>query len=163
MSPEYKHYASVIADTATRHSLEPILIAAIAQTESSCRADAFRHEPGFWKRYMAKSAQYAHLNPRRYSSSYGLMQPMWLVAIEEGLDPALPPETLFIPEQSLEFGCRRFAKCLAWAQRFGAPEKDMLLSALAAYNGGRNASNAPPNPRNIKYALKAWSYVEELA
>ena len=162
MSPEYKYYKTVITAAAEAQGLDPILVGAVAQTESSCRTDAFRHEPQFWLRYMKPSPKYAHLNPRRYSSSYGLMQPMWVVAVEEGFDPSLPPEHLFVPELSLEYGCKRLKKCLEWADGHSGTAKDRLLSGLAAYNGGRNSAQAPPNPRNIKYALKVWSYVQEL-
>ena len=163
MNTEFGRYRPLIEAVATQHGLPPLLVAAVAQRESAFKADAFRHEPQFWVRYMKSSPQYHHLHPRRYASSYGLMQPMWVVAVEEGLDQARPPEVLFVPEESLEYGCRRLRKCLDWAKQFvGASEKEALLSGLAAYNGGRNAANKPPNPRNIAYALRVWQHMIEL-
>ena len=162
MNTEYLQYKPLIETVATRHNLNPLVVGAVVWTESSFKADAFRHEPQFWVRYMKPSAKYQHLHPRRYASSYGLLQPMWVVAVEEGLDPTKPPETLFVPEESLEYGCRRLARCLAWASAFGAPDKDTILSGLAAYNGGRNSAQAPPNPKNIKYSLRVWQYIQEL-
>ena len=162
MSPESKYYRAVIEAAAARHALSPALVMAVVQTESSFRADAFRHEPQFWIRYMQKNPLYKDLNPRRYASSYGLAQPLWVVAVEEGFDAALPPEHLFVPETGLEFGCRRLKRCLDWAAAFGASEKDTLLSACAAYNGGRNSAQQPPAPRNIKYSLTVWKHLQEL-
>ena len=161
-NPEYLPYKPLIEAVAAKHSLGGPLVAAVCRTESNFRTDAFRHEPQFWRRYMAKNPVYKSLHPRRYSSSYGLMQPMWVVAVENGLDRTLPPEHLFVPDIGLEFGCRRLKRCVAWAQQFGASEKDTLISALAAYNGGANSSQAPPNPRNIKYALRVWQHLQEL-
>lgn len=163
MNPDYTYYRPLISNVAVRTQLDPSLVAAVVWTESNFRADAFRHEPQFWKRYMATSPAYKHLHPRRYSSSYGLMQPMWVTAVEEGFDPNRPPEDLFSPELSLTYGCKRLRGCLNWAMKFQAPEKDALLAGLAAYNGGRNSANAPPNPRNIKYALRVWQHLTELA
>ena len=163
MSPDYAHYKPLIETIAIVQGLDALLIAAVVQTESSFRADAFSHEPQFWARYMKPSPKYAHLHPRRYSSSYGLMQPMWVVAVEEGFSPALPPEHLFVPELSLEYGCKRLKRCLEWAATFGANEKDTLLSGLSAYNGGRNSAQRPPNPRNIKYALRVWQHLTDVA
>ena len=163
MNPDYAYYKPLIEQAAATHGLNPVLVAAVCQTESSFRTDAFRHEQQFWVRYMAKNPKYSHLNPRRYSSSYSLGQVMWVVAVEEGLDPKLPPEHLFIPEVGLEYACRKLKKCLTWAKQFGAGEKDTILAALAGYNGGCNSSQAPPNPRNIKYALKVWTALQALA
>ena len=162
MNPEYLRYRPLIEVAAHQHGLEAPLVAAVCQTESAFRTDAFRHEPQFYARYMAKNAKYKDLHPRRYSSSYGLMQVMWVVAVEDGFDPARPPEHLFIPDLGLTFGCRRLKRCLTWAQQFEASEKDRLLSGLAAYNGGANSSQAPPNPRNIKYALRVWQHLQAL-
>jgi len=163
MSPDYQYYKPLLEPVAEEFGIPQIVLAAVVQAESSFRADAFRHEPQFWVRYMKKNDLYKDLNPRRYSSSYGLMQPMWVVAVEEGLDPEMPPEVLFQPEQSLYYGAKRLAGCLQWATTYDANEKDTLLSGLAAYNGGRNSSQAPPNPRNVKYALRVWKYMEELS
>ncbi len=109
MNPDYNYYKPFVETAAESFDLNPLLVASVVQTESNFRADAFRHEPQFWARYMKPSQEYKSLNPRRYSSSYGLMQPMWVVAVEEGLDRDLPPEVLFQPEQSLYYGCKRLA------------------------------------------------------
>ena len=163
MSPDLKHFKAAIEAISTAQGVEWCLMAAVVQAESGFRADAFRHEPAFWARYMKKTPQYGGLNPRRYASSYGLAQVMWVVAVEEGFDATLPPEHLFVPELSLDYGCKRLKRCLDWASKFvDATEKGRLLSALAAYNGGRNSAQTPPNPRNIKYALRVWGFLQEL-
>lgn len=154
----------MVNDVAVKQGLLPLIVAAVCQTESNYRADAFRHEPQFWLRYMAKNPAYAALHPRRYSSSYGLMQVMWVAAVEDGHDATLPPESLFVPEVGLVAGCRRLKRCIDWARQFRTvSDKDRLLGALAAYNGGMNSSQAPPNPRNIKYALRVWQHLQELS
>ena len=163
MNAEYQQYQPLINTAADAHGLDAILLAALVWTESNFKADAFHHEPQVWSRTMKPSAHYGHLSPRRYSSRYGLTQLLWLTAVESGLDPAAPPETLFIPEISLDYGGRHLRACLDWAATFPGTDKERLLSAVAAFREGRNGAQAPPNPRNIAYSLRVWQHMQELA
>jgi len=158
-------YTREIRTEAAKHGLDPNLVEALVLQESAGNTDAFRFEPNFWNRYLKNNLLYKGRNPRRVSSSYGLMQVMFPVAVEDGLDSAAPPETLFVPERGLEAGCRRLAKLLAWAKGFpGTTAEQQLWAALASYNGGRGG-NEPGSPvlRNGIYARQVLDKLANLA
>lgn len=121
-------YNALITATATVYGLDPHLIMAIATKESSLHADAFRYEPDFWERYLKDHKDYQGANPRRVSSSYGLMQIMFPTARESGFDGE--PEELFVPSTNLRYGCVLFKQLLDWAD-------GNEMKALGAYNGGK--------------------------
>jgi soluble lytic murein transglycosylase-like protein len=124
-------YRKEIEGAAHEHGLDPNLVEAVVICESSGRTDAFRHEPGFYDRYLKGKPQWASQNPRRIASSYGLMQVMYTTALEHGYGQAYDaPEFLFIPTVGLDAGCEHLAKQIEWAN-------GDLLKALAAYNGGQ--------------------------
>ena len=95
----------MIEQMAAEHGLDPVLVAAIVSVESSGNTDAFRFEPKFWSRYLSKLPEYEGKNPRRFASSYGLMQVMHRTVMEDGFDGV--PEELFIPEIGLWWGCNQ--------------------------------------------------------
>ena len=163
MTTEYQHYQPLIHTVADEIGLDPVLIAALIQTESNFKADAFTHDPQFFARTMKPSVKYGHLHPRRYGSRYGLMQLLWMEAVEDGLDPDSPPECLFVPEVNVPLGAARLRNCLDWAALRAVTSKEMILSGLAAYKSGRNSAQAPPNPKNIAYSLRVWQQMVELA
>lgn len=138
-------YRREIEEAAVKHSLDPNVVEAIVMTESSGYADAFRFEPGFWKRYLAKNPTYAGENPRRVSSSYGLMQIMLPVARELGFSGE--PELLFLPAVNLDWGCKKFAQLLQWAN-------DDLAKALEAYNGGKGSVGSEATTRYASKVLR---------
>lgn len=121
-------YRDLVEREAAALGLDPDLVEAIVWVESSGLTDAFRFEPGFWRRYLAAKPEYAGQNPRRVSSSYGLMQVMYPTAQEHGF--GWPPERLFEPEVGLRYGCLHLRALLEWAN--GEVDK-----ALGAYNAGR--------------------------
>jgi soluble lytic murein transglycosylase-like protein len=143
MTPLARRFLSEIQEAAQAHRLQPALVEAVVQQESSYETRAYRYEEGFWTRYMAKDPRYASLDPHRFSASYGLMQVMWLVAVEVGFSYQ-DPEYLLVPSIGLEFGCRKLRQLLDWA---GESE----VQALAAYNGGRGGNSRPPY-HNVGYA-----------
>lgn len=163
----YRHYKTLIDAAAIKHGLDPLLVAALVWQESAFNTDGFRHEPAFWNRYLKGNPKYKHLNPRRVSSSYGLMQCLYCRLLEDKIadNDAWPPETLFVPEVGMDIGCAFFGELLNWARK-GWPDRtdtELTLSALASYNGGRG-SNTPDNKplRNGKYAKEVWSKYEYL-
>lgn len=123
-----RSYNALITATAVVYSLDPHLVTAIATKESSLHADAFRFEPGFWDRYLAKHKDYQDTIPRRVSSSYGLMQVLYPTAHEHGFIGE--PEELFVPSTNLRYGCVIFKALLDWAE-------GNEMKALGAYNGGK--------------------------
>jgi soluble lytic murein transglycosylase-like protein len=117
------------------------------------KTHAYRYEPGFWLRYMAKNPKWDGANPERVSASYGLMQVMFPTALEHGY-PDDPPEYLFVPTIGIEYGCRVLAGLLKWSHWD-------LNSALAAYNGGK-AGNPPGGPlRNQVYVDKVLAWLRK--
>lgn len=133
----------LIVSTAGTFQLDPILVEAVVLRESSGITSAIRYEPGFWTKYMSKDARFVNADPHRVSSSYGLMQVMYVVALEVGFGYP-DPEYLFVPSIGLDFGCRKLRSLLDWA-------KGVEAQALAAYNGGKGANVIPPY-RNQGYA-----------
>lgn len=149
-------YWDLITKVAAEFKLDPVLVEAIVVTESSGNADAFRFEPMFYNRYIKPKGLFPGQNPRRVSSSYGLMQVMYPTALENGYPKEYPPERLFEPELSLRAGCRLLRSLLDWAAGFpGTTPEKQLSAALASYNGGRGSNKPTDTPlRNGVYADK---------
>jgi soluble lytic murein transglycosylase-like protein len=83
------------------------------------------------------------------------MQVMYPVAVERGMPVELYPESLFVPELGLEYGCRQLRYLLDWANEGwpDLPEPVRLAAALAAYNGGKGGNRPTDQPnRNASYA-----------
>ena len=144
-------YRREIEVAARDFGLEPDLLEALVMAESSGHADAFRHEPEFWRRYLAHNPEYKHNNPRRVSSSYGLCQVMYSTACDLGFKAE--PEMLFVPSVSLHFGAMYLARLLRWAEANG--KTGSYAQALAAYNGGQGNWKAV-GPQN--YAAKVLRF-----
>ncbi len=126
-------YRTEIALAASAHGLDPDLVAAVVEQESSGRFYAYRYEPAFWARYLQQHPDYRHRIPEEVSASYGLMQTMFSTAREHGYDGE--PWGLFDPRVSLDIGCRVLAKLMTWAAQNEA-------QALGAYNAGRGNWNS---------------------
>lgn len=155
-------YRTLIWEEATKVGIDPHLVEAIIFVESSDCADAFRFEPKFWARYLAKLPEWKGSIPRRVSSSYGLMQIMFPVAKEMGF--VGEPETLFLPSVNVKWGCKKLQSLLKWSQSFSTvPSDKQLCAAIASYNGGRGGNKPTDEPlRNGKYASKVLATMERL-
>lgn len=156
-------YRSIIGPTALKMRLDPYLVEAVVWVESRAQADAFRHEPKFWFRYLSKLPEYQGTNPRRVSSSYGLMQIMYPVAKEIGF--VGEPEELFLPSTNLLWGCRKLRRLTDWAAEYkDVTPDDRLRATLASYNGGRggNVPGTELRPDNAQYAERVLASVEEM-
>jgi soluble lytic murein transglycosylase-like protein len=128
MQRESQWYRAEIELAAEEHGVDADLLEALVLTESDGLTNAYRYEPAFFRRYLADKKEWASKNPRRVSASYGLCQVMFPVAMELGFIGE--PEDLFSPVVGLEYGAKKLAAELAWAN--GEVDK-----ALGAYNGGR--------------------------
>lgn len=151
--PGFRHYKELFRVYAERFGLAPALVAAVAWKESDCNTDAFRFEQGFWNKYLKTLAQFKGTNPRRFSSSYGLMQVMYQTAVEHGYTQE--PEAMFDPEIGVRWGCTVLAARFKWLQGLGINDAGVVeRAALASYNGGRGGNNPlKDNPlRNGRYA-----------
>jgi soluble lytic murein transglycosylase-like protein len=120
---------------AAAQSLDPALVCAVVEQESSWIPWSMRYEPAFFAKYVAPlftnnkiSASEAYAR----GFSWGLMQVMGQVARETGFD-GLFLSALCDPEQGLAIGCKVLRKKLdAMA---GEPTRGLL-----AWNGGSNAA-----------------------
>lgn len=162
----YKFYKDMIAEQAKVVGVRPAVIAGICWQESGFNTDAFRNEPDFWNRYLKLNPKYRALNPRRVSSSYGLMQVMYCRVHEDKLtdNDALPPEHLFVPEMGLRTGCQFIAELFKWACTKTPDINLAWRAALASYNGGRGGNDpSKDNPlRNGRYAKEVLEKIDFL-
>ncbi|HXJ17936.1 MAG TPA: lytic transglycosylase domain-containing protein [Candidatus Polarisedimenticolia bacterium] len=114
---------------ATRHNLEPALVCAIVEQESSWDAHAMRYEPAFRARYVAPLRLPLTEEIAR-SISWGLMQVMGQVAREHGFCGKYL-SALCDSAVGLDIGCAVLAaKCSAASGE--------VPRALALWNGGAN-------------------------
>ncbi len=124
---------SLARKIAAAHLLDPSLVCAVVEQESSWNSWAIRYEPMFFAKYVAPlftnnkiSASEAYAR----GFSWGLMQVMGQVARENGYgEPFL--STLCDPADALEIGCRVLRK------KFDAAAGDNAR-ALLLWNGGSN-------------------------
>jgi soluble lytic murein transglycosylase-like protein len=149
-------YRKEIIVAAQKYELDPLLVEAIVLTESAGNTDGFRFEPAFYNRYMKPMKMHVGKNPRRISSSYGLMQIMYQVALERGYPTCEPPEGLFIPEVGLDYGCKQLRMLVDWASEFPTvTDQQRVEAVLASYNGGRGGNKPTDKPlRNASYVRK---------
>jgi soluble lytic murein transglycosylase-like protein len=149
-------YGTEIKTAAAKWELDPLLVEAVVVQESGGNTDAFRFEPTFWNRYLKSNPRYRSLNPRRVSSSYGLMQVMYCRILEDKIadNDAWQPELLFLPENGLDIGCNLLAELLQWARGKTEDPQLALQAAVAAYNGGKGGNDPSKDTplRNGKYA-----------
>jgi soluble lytic murein transglycosylase-like protein len=114
---------------ATQHALDPALVCAVVEQESSWEPHAIRYEPEFRTRYVAPLGLPPTEEIAR-SISWGLMQVMGQVAREHGFD-GLFLSSLCDPPTGLNAGCAVLAAKLTAAA-------GDIQRALALWNGGSN-------------------------
>jgi soluble lytic murein transglycosylase-like protein len=118
---------------AARHALDPALVCAVVEQESSWDAHAIRYEPAFRARYVAPLG----LSPTEEiarSISWGLMQVMGQVAREHGFDGKVL-SALCDPATGLDIGCAVLAAKLSAAG-------ENVPRALELWNGGGKSDYA---------------------
>jgi soluble lytic murein transglycosylase-like protein len=118
---------------AAAHKLDPALVCAVVEQESSWNPWAVRYEHAFLARYVEplyNAGKISITEAYTRSISWGLMQLMGEVARELGcLTPSLAE--LCDPATGLEFGCRQLRA------KFDGAGGD-ATRALLAWNGGAN-------------------------
>ncbi len=119
---------------AARHSLDPALVCAVVEQESSWEIFAIRYEPTFRTRYVSPLGLPATEEIAR-SISWGLMQVMGQVAREHGFT-GKSLAALCDPANGLEIGCA------VLAAKLSAAAGD-IPRALELWNGGANPGYAP--------------------
>lgn len=146
------YYREEIDVAARAHGLDPDLVAAIVEQESSGWASAFRYEPDFWTKYLKNHPKWKASNPREVSASYGLMQTMMPVAVEHGYTG--DPWGLFDPRVSLEFGCRVLAKLMTWANQ-------NVTLALGGYNAGKGGADGTTGRKYAREVLARYERIKQ--
>lgn len=115
--------------TATKHNLDPALVCAVVEQESSWEPHAIRYEPAFRSRYVAPLGLPPTEEVAR-SISWGLMQVMGQLAREHGFTEKFL-SGLCDPSSALDVGCT------VLADKIKAAGGD-LTRALSLWNGGAN-------------------------
>ena len=123
----------LVKQTAQRHGLDPRLVCAVIEQESSWNTYAMRYEPAFCSQYVIKIPGLTPTQQVARSISWGLMQVMGQTAWELGYRGDFP--ALCVPLNGIEFGCRKLAPEIAKAN-------GDLQRALRSYNGGANPNYA---------------------
>lgn len=126
-------FDGLIAETAARYGLSPFLVKAIVAAESNFDPRAYRAEP------------------RVNDASYGLMQTLYATAKHLGYSG--PPEGLFDPETSLEYGTRYLKYQLGRYREVPA--------AIAAYNAGTAYRRADGSFTNQAYVNRVLSFLQQ--
>ncbi len=131
--------------------LEPALVCAVIEQESSWNTWAVRYEPGFLARYVAPlytAGKFSATEAYMRSMSWGLMQVMGQSAREAGFAEQSLAE-LCDPSIGLQYGCRILAKHIARG-------KGDVSAALLAWNGGATLNYADiVLARKRNYSLKS--------
>lgn len=116
---------------AAKYGLDPKIVAAVCEQESSWNPFAIRFEPAFEARYIKPALPNAPTTREMTEAmSFGLMQIMGEVAIEFGWHGNFLSE-LCDPDTGVEFGCKKLQKCFSI---HGDADTSLL-----AYNGGGNS------------------------
>lgn len=143
---------------AKEYRLKKVDLKAICTVESAMDTRAYRYEHGFWNRYMKDNPEWRDSDPRITSASYGLMQLMYVVAVELGFSRSRAPEELYDPLTNVMLGAKLIRKHLDY---MAENPKDIFKNywpmelALAWYNGGRGNNPDPTGQlRNPEYVQK---------
>ncbi|HKN60650.1 MAG TPA: transglycosylase SLT domain-containing protein [Candidatus Acidoferrales bacterium] len=120
---------ALVRAVAANHKLDPAVVCAVADQESSWNPYAIRYEPAFRSRYVAPLGLPPTEEVAR-SISWGLMQVMGQVAREHGFSGKFL-SALCDPESGLEAGCT------ALAAKIEIADGD-ITRALSLWNGGAN-------------------------
>ncbi|HXJ04396.1 MAG TPA: lytic transglycosylase domain-containing protein [Candidatus Acidoferrum sp.] len=131
--PSPPQLVALARKAAAAQSLDPALVCAVIEQESSWNPWAMRYEPAFFAKYVA----HLYTNNKVTASeayargfSWGLMQIMGQVAREMGFDATFL-SALCDPEQGLPIGCKLLRK------KLDAMDGD-TTRGLLAWNGGGN-------------------------
>jgi len=150
----------IIMGIAKEHRVDPHLVLAMVQVESSGGRRLTRYEPhvkdlvtpGDW----AHSLGISHVTEITHQkTSWGPMHILGSTARDEGFEGEIP--LLIYPETGLHWGCKFLRKQFI---RYD----DNMVDAVAAYNGGsaRYQSNGMLDPKLRRYVDKVMGYYREI-
>ena len=146
-----------------KYAIPKLMLKGIAVVESSLQQRAFRHEPGFWDRYLKNNPEWMYKDKAEVSSSYGLMQLMYTTAWALGYRGS--GEDLYNPVINIELGSKLLRQIVDRVLRDKIVDKHIWLSplsvALARYNGGMylnpDDKGVLRNQKYVEKAIRAWS------
>lgn len=115
---------------ATTFGLDPALVCAVIEQESSWDTEAKRLEQGFYVRYVRPQKLASGMEAIGRSTSWGLMQVMGQTAREHGYNGNFD-DLCLDPEMAIQVGCIVLKKKLERA-------KGDLTRGLLLWNGGGN-------------------------
>lgn len=121
---------ALAAKYAAKYGLDPAIVCAVIEQESSWNPWSTRFEPAFYTRYILPMALKDGTEAYTRSMSFGLMQVMGEVARELGFEGKFLV-ALCDPDVGVDYGCRKLQKCFDIHDR--DPENSLL-----SYNGGGN-------------------------
>ena len=119
---------------AKRYRLEKLLLKAVAMVESSLKVRAYRFEPAFFDRYLAKKDEWKTRDPNEVSASYGLMQIMFTTAHSLGFRGTA--EELYNPVYNIGLGAKLLRQNMDGKKDTTNTALWPMDIALARYNGG---------------------------
>jgi len=145
-----------------KYRLPKLYLKAVAICESALDERAYRFERNFWLRYLANNPEWKDREPTEVSASYGLMQPLFVVAVEMGFSGT--PEELYNPVYNIEIGAKILRKNInmVHSKNYQSKYSDYEI-ATSKFNGGswKNPS-ADGSLRNLKYMTKVMRVFHEL-
>lgn len=120
---------ALVSKWATKYGLDPAIVAAVCEQESSWNPYAGRWEPEFFVHYVMPQNLPDLTEAYWRSTSWGLMQVMGQTARELGFQGKFLSQ-LTDPDIGVDLGCRKLQRCF---EVHHEPEVSLL-----AYNGGAN-------------------------
>ena len=129
---------AVARSSAIAAGLDPALVMAVIEHESSWNPWAVRYEPAFYARYIA-SMKLPETEKTMRATSWGLLQIMGQVAREKGFDDKYLT-ALCDPINGVVFGCRKLRECVDRERHESGSSTADLTAALLRYNGGSDPS-----------------------
>ena len=158
-------YDKIFCMMSKKYGLKKLLLKALAIRESALDPKAYRHEPGFWNRYLKNNSKWKDKDPALVSSSWGLCQLMYVVAVELGFPMGMTGEELCDPVTNIELAAKHLRRSLDLIHKKNVCVEHIglnpLVVAIARYNGG--AGGNPDNDGRLRtqaYAdkvIKTWS------
>jgi len=154
--PWYNHVEAI----SSKYDIDPKLVKAIIEVESSNEVYAVRHEPYF--RWLYNVEDYTGLQTTAteetmQKTSWGLMQIMGATARELGFEGRFLVE-LINPETNIEYGCKYLA---GLRDRFQHLDSQIAIfddNKVAAYNAGspRRENGEFVNQDYVDKIIQAW-------
>lgn len=160
--PPPPNLVAIAVRCAAVNSLDPALVCAVIEQESSWNAWATRYEPAFFSKYVAPLFTNNKISASEAWSrgySWGLMQVMGQVAPENGFAAQEHPflSELCDPEQGIAVGCRVLGRKFVQASRdlrftppslySRAPASNASPAGSSANSPAANSSSRPENPK----------------